>query len=168
MTKNKKDPAAIINNVRHLDPDLPFVHPDGLISIEQEGDTFRLQTVGRLVAFVVAGTKQQLSGLEAACAFYISRQLYAGERLKLDKEVVEVIVKCLDHGLENGYFLPPVHAVVSWLVRPEDIPDAYRGALESLYEEMPGKRKEARGRIATLTAQLSEAKAQAAQQKERG
>ena len=155
MSKEKAV-LQILSNARYLDPDLPYVQVDGRIAVEQDGDTFREQTVGRIVATVVAGTPQQLTGLEAVCATYVAQKMFSGEKLKLETQVVEVILKCFLHGLQQNppYFLPPVYTLISGLLKPEDTPEEYRNGMEALYANLPEKRKEARIRAAKLTDDL--------------
>ena len=144
---SKANPLKIVGEARYLDPLLPCIQVDGQISLEEFEGGFREQTVGRLIAGVVAAVKQPLNGLEAACATYIAQKMYAGEQVKLDKEVSAVIMKCFDHGLSEGFFPAPVHTLISWLVQPEEIKrPEYAEMMETLYQDLDEKRREAKAR----------------------
>ena len=156
--KPKSNPLKIVGEARYLDPSLPCIQVDGKIGIEQIDGVFKEQTVGRLIANVICAPKQPLSGLEAACATYIAQKMYAGEELKLEKQISEVIIKCFDFGLSQGFFQAPIYALISWLVQPEEIEERYREAMSKMYDTLDEKRREAKGRASKLNDEIRQAK----------
>lgn len=160
-SKRNPDPeVSTIGEVRHLAPDLPLVRPDGTLSLEQIEEKFRIETVGSLVARVLGLPDPGMTPLEAVCCTYIAQQLYAGKEVMLTPEISEAIIKAFTKKLEQGALPPFAHAIVTWIVRPEDETlSKYREAFEALYDGLEAKKAEAKKKIAMLNEQAAAARA---------
>ena len=159
MTNKRNPEVRSIGQVRSLDPALPMVRPDGAISLESiEGGKFQIETIGKLVAIVLSSADQGMTPLEAVCCTYIAQQLYAGKEVKLTPDIAEAIIKAFTKKLDQGLLQPHAHAIITWIVRPEDDSlNNYREALDALYDGLEAKKKAAGKKIAELNAQAARA-----------
>lgn len=160
-SKNKQDrEVRTIGEVRYLNPDLPMVKADGVISLENVEGEFRIETIGTVVASVLSRADPGMTPMEAVCTTFICQQLYAGKDLMLTPDVADAIIKSFSKKLEQGVLSPIAHGIVTWIVRPEDESLArYRAAFEELYDGLEAKRKAAKITIAKLNEQAAAARA---------